>query len=104
MDTLQRLQAWFEKHCDGEWEHHHGVSIRSCDNPGWWVKIDLAGTRLEGQSFTPLQRGKVASLDPRPPWLHCFVEGGVFNGAGDPSTLEEILEAFLAWAEAGPPE
>ena len=37
-------------------------------------------------------------MDPQPPWLRCYVEAGVFSGAGDPTTLEEILEIFLAWA------
>jgi hypothetical protein len=96
---LQRLRAWFEAQCDGEWEHHRGISIQSTDNPGWWVKIDVVGTALEGKPFAPVQRGGARTMDPQPPWLHCFLEEGVFNGAGDPTTLEEILEIFLEWTE-----
>lgn len=98
MNVLHKLQAWFQAQCDGEWEHHRGISIQSCDNPGWWVKIDLSGTPLERKSFSPVQRGDAGSMDPQPPWLHCFVEKSVFNGAGDPTTLEEILRVFLSWA------
>ena len=99
-ETLARLMAWFVEQCDGDWEHKYGVSIQSCDNPGWWVKIDLTNTLLESRSFTPVKRGEVENLDPRPPWLHCYVEEGVFNGAGDPNTLEEILKVFLDWASS----
>lgn len=97
MDTLQRLQAWFERQCDGDWEHHSGISIQSCDNPGWWVKIDLSGTLLEERSFTPVQRGEAKGMESQPPWLSCYVEKGIFNGAGDATALEEILEIFLSW-------
>lgn len=99
MDTLTRIQGWFESQCDGDWEHHRGISIRSCDNPGWWVKVDLTGTPLEAKKFESILRGDPSSLDPKPPWLRCYVEDGVFNGAGDPTTLGEILEVFLNWAE-----
>jgi immunity protein 53 of polymorphic toxin system len=97
--TLYRLSRWFAQHCDGVWENDHGISITSCDNPGWWVKIDLAGTSLAERPFTSVKRGDVATGDPQPPWLPCYVEEHVFNGAGDATTLETILEIFLAWAE-----
>lgn len=100
METLKRLQAWFSSECDGDWEHQRGISIQSTDNPGWWVKIDLLGTRLQGKHFNPVKRGDVPSMDPSPPWLHCFVADNVFNGAGDPETLEEILRIFLTWTQA----
>jgi hypothetical protein len=65
--VVKRLERWFDKHCDGEWEHYNGISIQSSDNPGWWVKIDLSGTPLEGKTFAPVKRGDVADLDPKPP-------------------------------------
>lgn len=100
--TLTRLMVWYAAQCNSEWENRYGISIQSCDNPGWWVKIDLAGTVLQGRPFTSIRRGDMASLDPQPPWLHCYVEEQVFNGAGDPTTLEEILKVFLDWADTAP--
>lgn len=96
-NPIERMKQWFTSHCDGEWEHQNGVIIQTTDNPGWWVKIDLRGTELLGRSFEEVQRGEL-SLDPQPPWLRCYREGDVFNGAGDPTTLEEILNIFLDWA------
>lgn len=98
-DALTRLQMWFAQHCDGVWEHRFGVTVQTTDNPGWWVKINLRSTELEGRSFIAVKRGEL-SLDPQPPWLHCYVEDDTFNGAGDPTTLSEILTTFLDWADA----
>lgn len=100
MTTLQRLQSWYTKQCDGEWEHQHGINIESCDNPGWWVKVDLTDTALAGRLFA-----KVAeNVDPEgfqlgPRWLLCYLEGQIWNGVGDETRLEQILRLFLDWAE-----
>lgn len=97
MDKLLReLQDWFARHCDGDWEHHHGVKIESCDNPGWWVKIDLVGTELQDRAFSPV----VENIDPggfpeADRWLDCHIERGVWHGAGDELKLAVILELFL---------
>lgn len=101
MSALSRLQAWYARQCNGEWEHHHGVSIESCDNPGWWVKISLGNTPLQGVAFaeisenTDINRHATGSS-----WLSCRVEGDVWHGAGDAVKLEVILNTFLAWAES----
>jgi len=96
-ETLQQLQAWLAKQCNGEWEHDHGISIQSTDNPGWWLKISLSGTAVEGKSFAEIRRGDL-SMDPQPPWLRCYIEDNTFNGAGDVTTLEEIVSIFVEWA------
>jgi hypothetical protein len=94
MNRLAQLQAWYGSHCDGEWEHVYGIKIDSLDNPGWWVKIDLAGTELEKVSFDPCLE-RQSEVD----WLDCKVKDKIFDGAGDPSKLETILALFLDWAE-----
>jgi hypothetical protein len=101
MSTLGRLQAWYTRQCDGVWEHSAGVTVESCDNPGWWVKVNLLGTSLEGRSFAELAEGIDAerfALGSR--WLSCRIECNTWQGAGDETQLERILEAFLDWAEA----
>jgi len=96
-ETIARLQQWYRIHCDGEWEHDNGIVIETTDNPGWWVKINLRGTELRGKPFGEVRRGELTA-DPQPPWLHCYIEDETFNGAGDPTTLHEILNTFLEWA------
>ncbi len=100
MNTLARLQAWYSRQCNGEWEHSSGISIQSCDNPGWWIRIDLAGTALHACAFAEIAEGVDADrFAVAPGWLSCHVENGTWHGAGDAGKLERILEIFLAWAE-----
>jgi hypothetical protein len=112
MNEITRLQNWYKSQCNGDWEHQHGISITSCDNPGWWVKVDLASTPLETKSFTPVVRNvspeqmkRIAKglepdmCDRGPDWMLCEVKDKVFDGAGDPDKLQTILETFLNWAK-----
>ena len=86
----------------GEREHQHGIKIESCDNPGWWVKIDLAGTKLETRDFTPvLENADAADFQLGPRWICCRVGDVIWHGAGDETRLPQILELFLNWAESG---
>jgi hypothetical protein len=115
LNTLTRLQAWFASTCDGEREHHHGLSIITIDNPGWLVKIDLSGTPLLGRSFDIVAKNVsetfvaqslglvkppfVAERPLQAEWMVCFMNGGLFQGAGDLQRLDEILNVFLRFAE-----
>lgn len=100
MAVLDRLQRWYVAQCDGTWEHHHGISITSCDNPGWWVKISLTGTPLRGTPFAAIADGVDARRNPTgASWLSCRIEDDVWHGAGDAEKLEIIVETFLSWAE-----
>jgi len=97
--TLDRLAIWYRSQCDGDWEHTCGISIRSCDNPGWWVVIDLAGTALQDRAFTPISHEVDVNQHPvSEDWLHCQVRDGHWEGAGDSTKLEVIVESFLEWA------
>lgn len=101
MNTLARLQAWYSRQCNGEWGHSSGISIVTCDNPGWWVRINLAGTPLQTAAFAEIAEGVDAGRFARGlSWLSCRSEDGVWHGAGDETKLERILEIFLGWAEA----
>jgi len=97
-DLLLRLQKWFSSQCNGTWEHQRGVSIESTDNPGWWIKINIAGTDLEDCEFEEVRVGMGDDSDPQPPWMRCYIKDGVWNGAGDFTRLPEIVDRFLSWA------
>jgi len=106
-DVLAWLQRWYDQQCNGDWEHHAGITISSLDNPGWLVRIQLRGTALEHQPFTGIARGTSDEgwvLDPDDPtWLHCRVvthtaaDGPIFEGASGPLGLAEILSVFREW-------
>lgn len=95
MTTLERLQTWYESHCDGDWEHGEGVHIETLDNPGWRIRIPLRDTELESRPFQ-----KISRLEHERDWIQCWIEDGKFQGAGGPQMLEEILQTFLLWAES----
>jgi hypothetical protein len=97
-DLLQALQGWYAEQCDGEWENDHGVQILSCDNPGWWVKIDVVGTGLQGRPFERVAEQVDASgFQQGDRWLCCFVKDGIWHGSGDETKLAIILKTFLDW-------
>ena len=53
--TLTWLQAWYMSNCNGDWEHGYGVSVKTLDNPGWMVRLELTGTPLNGRPFDRIQ-------------------------------------------------
>ena len=93
MELLNRLQDWYQVHCDGDWEHSYGVKIDTLDNPGWRLTIDVAETLLEDVDFTPIC---VSESDF---WIDCKKVNGSFVGTGGPDSLEKLLSVFLEWAE-----
>jgi immunity protein 53 of polymorphic toxin system len=93
MNELSELQEWYLSQCDGEWEHDHGITIGSLDNPGWIVSISLVDTDLQGLTFAEL-----SDLSPRHDWYRCWVEDGKWHAAGGPLMLARLLRHFLDWA------
>lgn len=95
MDSLQQLQQWFQRRCDGEWEHSRGIEIETIDNPGWLVTIDLAETEWAGIEVP-------RTVEERSPtdWIQFEVAASKFTGAGGPANLSEIVEAFFKVLQA----
>jgi hypothetical protein len=38
--SILEIERYYASKCDGNWEHHLGISIESTDNPGWILKFD----------------------------------------------------------------
>ena len=98
-DVLSDLCKWYTSQCQNDWQHHYGIDIKTTDNPGWLVKIDLKGSQLEGKNFDIKSQGDFSENNPTPPWIQCRVEENVFIGAGDSTQLDEIIRVFLSWGE-----
>lgn len=102
---LRWLETWYSAQCDETWEHHRGVNIETLDNPGWLVKIALAGTTYRGSRADRVLRTEGDPPGPTngnlggPRWLLCEVRDEHFVGAGDETRLEELLVAFRALVE-----
>ncbi|MGD0134481.1 MAG: immunity 53 family protein [Bryobacteraceae bacterium] len=95
MPPVEFLQAWYRAQSNGLWEHSHGITIESLNNPGWLVTIDLDGTPLENRTMPAVARER-SQRD----WMVCEVDRNQFRGQGDPEKLVSILEIFQAWAES----
>lgn len=93
--TLQRLSEWYSAQCDGDWEHGSGFKITTIDNPGVAVDIHLADTSLATEPFEE----KRDQYDSKMNWMVCKRTADHFVGRGAPSRLEDILLAFLEWAD-----
>lgn len=100
-DALARLMRWYESQCDGEWEHEFGLKIESMDDPGWWVRIDLAYTGISRSDIRERIEHRAEN-----DWIECRAEPGCvftsdaqdcghFVGMGGPHNLGEIIEYFL---------
>jgi hypothetical protein len=93
VEVLERIQAWHKAQC--ALGNGAGVHIETLkDQPGWSVRIDLAGTRLTGLTLAPYREG----TEPRD-WLAYRVQNDKFEGIGDPTKLQSLLYAFLDLAE-----
>lgn len=93
-DNLSWLQQWYQSQANGDWEHQQGISIGTIDNPGWRVAIELRGTPLAKKSFARLEIEK-SDTD----WMHCWIDGDVFNIACGPQNLTSALSIFRDWVE-----
>ena len=95
-NDLEWLDDWYQRQCNGEWEHRQGVSLKSLDNPGWHLTIRLAGTSAVNT------RPQQLRLDTRSgEWLACSIAAECFEGSGDPRKLEQIIGVFRRWVETG---
>lgn len=89
---IQALQKWYLAHCNGDWEHDFGIVIETLDNPGWSVRIDLAGTVMEDVPYP-----SVETSDGDTVWLVCELRDGQWQGHCGPLQLEQVLSEFFTW-------
>jgi len=97
MSTLSDLEAWYAGHCNGDWEHARGIHVETIDNPGWMLRVDLAGTELADRPFEAIVTAGDADA-----WMDARVVGGVWQAACGPGGLERAIETFLRWAREAP--
>ena len=94
--SLQRLIAWYLRHCNGDWEHSFGFAIDTLDNPGVSIKIDLQETELAHVPFLELKD----DYDSPDHWFICRRTDTMFEAFGAATRLEDMLRIFADWADA----
>lgn len=40
INCVQLLDGFYQHCCNGEWEHDYGITIQTCDNPGWLLTFN----------------------------------------------------------------
>jgi hypothetical protein len=94
-EDLEWLQNWYVAACDGDWEHDFGISINTLDNPGWTLKINIAGTQLADQI-----QGRTFIERTDTDWCFWEVKEQTFTAFGGPENLIELVRIFRSWAES----
>lgn len=89
MNSINWLTGWFQKNCDGDWEHENQIQIYTVDNPGWVVRIDLKETPLEGVEIE-YKFVEHSEND----WYGFSVKNSVYDAGGDLSKLEFLITSF----------
>jgi hypothetical protein len=71
---FSEIITWYQSRCDDSWEHQYGVRLKTLDNPGRLLIIDLINTDSHGRTMAEVREG-VASEDHPVSlrWIHCFV-------------------------------
>lgn len=100
MSTLRWIEKWFLSHCDRDWEQENKLTITSLGNPGWLIEIDLNETSLEGLEFDmeTIDTGE-SWPSKKQNWWYITIKDNKFNGSGDASKLEFLLNKFKTVAD-----
>ena len=96
LSTLERLSDWYLRHCDGDWEHGFGFSIKTLDNPDLSIDVNLADTELHHVPFAEIKD----SYDSEDHWFICRRTEDCFEARGAATRFEDMLRVFLDWADA----
>ena len=88
-DLLRWLQAWYKEQADGDWEHSYGIVLKTLDNPGWTVTIDLQGTKYEQLNSSEHDVRRTED-----DWVVYRVREGRLEGFCGPENLIELLESL----------
>lgn len=96
IDTLSWLQSWCanqknDKRIDGK-----KIEIKTLDNPGWILNINLKNYLLENQEVEIIENENSEN-----DWIFHWVRDGFFGAAGGPKNLSGMLNVFRHWIETG---
>lgn len=88
-DVLSFVGEWYKEQCNGDWEHQYGIRLETLDNPGWFLKVDLVETPLQGrlESRIVVER---SDYD----WFQTWSDGLCWHAACGIENLTEVLSLF----------
>lgn len=93
-DYLYLILQWYYNQFGKDWKQTNSVIIKTLDNPGWYLKINLIETTMQYKNFETIDINRSEHN-----WIYCSVEDKTFKGYGGPFNLPEILQIFYFWIE-----
>jgi hypothetical protein len=97
-ELLLWIERWYAAHCDGIWEHSHGVHMTAMAARGWRVSIDLSDTK-SARHYTIWKDCRTATNA----WYCYRFLPGLFVAFGDFDSLYEVLCDFRRHVEQDDP-
>lgn len=94
-DDFNWIQQWYFSQRVNDFENKKEIHLSTIDNPGWYLRINLKNTNLENKPFD-----NIIIERSEDDWIHCLNRENIFEGAGGPLNLLEILKFFREWAES----
>lgn len=94
INNLEWLDGWYQRQCNGEWEHRQGVQLEALEQRGWQLTIQLTGTSAENARPQKLRLDTTTG-----DWIACSISPERFEGAGDLKKLEQIIGVFRQWVD-----
>lgn len=90
MNNIIWIENWFISQCNDDWEHNFGIKIETIDNPGWSITIDTIGTdkKIDDRDWVLYEQSDED-------WYGYKVKDGQFDGAGDPTKLNKLIDLFI---------
>lgn len=96
--VMEHLINWYLKFCDGIWEHNEErIVIRTIDNPGFHVRINLKGCGYDFSSFEDINWE--CEENPDQDWIHCSMKDEIWDGFGSPNNVGRLIFIFLEFVE-----
>lgn len=88
-NILKWLTEWYQSECNGDWEHSYGIRIKTLDNPGWSIEIDLNETIMESYELA-----SSVIKNEENDWYDFSFKDAKFKAYGDSNKLEFLLNKF----------
>jgi len=82
------LEKWFSMNSNSS------IFIKTIDNPGWKVTIDIGSTKINNKLFSTIDIDKNEN-----DWFNCWLENNYFEGRGGEKNLQDIIHAFTEWSD-----
>ncbi len=94
MTNINWLESWYAQQHNGDWEHTYGIKIKTLDNPGWHLEIDLQDT-----DFVNCETDFVLNETSENNWFGTEIKNNKFTGVGDASKLDFLIGKFREFIE-----